>query len=120
VYADVSDIARWDGALLTGGVLTEEARAQLFSRGNLADGTPVDYGMGFVVAKLDGHREVWHNGLAPGAGGYCYNALFPDDGLAIVVLSNGYDFNGQPESLVRQIFRRYVARSSAWRIFRMS
>jgi hypothetical protein len=75
--------------------------------------------MGFVVAKLDGHREVWHNGLAPGAGGYCYNALFPDDGLAIVVLSNGYDFSGRPERLVRQIFRQYVATSTVWRMFRM-
>jgi CubicO group peptidase (beta-lactamase class C family) len=119
VYADVSGIARWDGALLTGKVLTEDARAELFSRGKLADGTPVDYGMGFVVAKLDGHREVWHNGLAPGAGGYCYNALFPDDGLAIVVLSNGYDFSGRPERLVRQIFRQYVATSTVWRMFRM-
>jgi CubicO group peptidase (beta-lactamase class C family) len=107
VYADVTDMARWDAALLTGNVLTEAARAELFARGKLADGTPVDYGMGFVPAKLDGHRLVWHNGLAPGAGGYCYNALFPDDGLAIVVLSNGYDFEGRPERLVRQIVRGF-------------
>jgi D-alanyl-D-alanine carboxypeptidase len=108
VYADVTDMARWDAALLTGKVLTEDGRAELFARGKLADGTPVEYGMGFVPAKLDGHRLVWHNGLAPGAGGYCYNALFPDDGLAIVVLSNGYDFDGRPECLVRQIFREYT------------
>jgi D-alanyl-D-alanine carboxypeptidase len=107
VYAGVNDMARWDAALLTGKVLTAEARADLFARGKLADGTPVDYGMGFVVAEINGHRELWHNGLAPGAGGYCYNALFPDVGLAIVVLSNGCDFNGRPERLVREIVRDF-------------
>jgi hypothetical protein len=69
--------------------------------------------MGFVPAVLAGHREVWHNGLAPGAGGYCYNAIFPDDGLAVVVLSNGSSFDGEPERMVARTLAAYDPRATS-------
>jgi hypothetical protein len=63
--------------------------------------------MGFVPAELLGHREVWHNGLTPGAGGYTYNAIFPDDQLAVIVLSNGSAFRGEPEKMVERTLRAF-------------
>jgi CubicO group peptidase (beta-lactamase class C family) len=113
MFSSARDLARWDTALLGDQLLEPASRALLFAHGALADGTPVDYGMGFVPATVDGHREVWHNGLAPGAGGACYNALFPDDRLAVVVLSNGYGFLSFEETLVRGIFRAYVPTTAA-------
>jgi D-alanyl-D-alanine carboxypeptidase len=105
VYASARDLARWDLTLLEHRILTPASRDLLFSRGTLNDGAPVHYAMGFVPDVAGGHRLVWHNGLAPGAGGYCYNAIFPDDGLAIAVVSNGYDFAERPERIMRGIFR---------------
>jgi hypothetical protein len=69
--------------------------------------------MGFVASQLNGHRELWHNGFAPNAGGYCLNAIFPDDDLAVIVLSNGEAFNGQPEHIVTQILARELPSSAA-------
>jgi hypothetical protein len=39
--------------------------------------------------------------------GYYLNAIFPDDRIAIVILSNGKDFEGQPEQIVRQVFESF-------------
>jgi len=101
------DIARWDIGLMERKVLSASSMQALWSAGTLANGTPVNYAMGFVPAVLAGHREVWHNGLAPGAGGYCFNAIFPDDNLAVVVLSNGYHFDGVPERMVERVLAAY-------------
>ncbi len=107
IVSSATDLARWDIALLQGRVLDAASMHDLWTAGQLADGTPVNYAMGFVPASLAGHREVWHNGLAPGAGGYCYNAIFPDDGLAVIVLSNGLNFAGEPERMVRSVLEAY-------------
>jgi CubicO group peptidase (beta-lactamase class C family) len=107
IVSTANDLARWDDALLHGAVLKPESMRLLWTAGALPDGKPNDYAMGFVSATLDGHREVWHNGLTPGAGGYCYNAIFPDDDLAVVILSNGTKFMGQPEALVKQTLEAF-------------
>ena len=48
-------------------------------------------------------------GYTPRAGGYCYNAIFPDDKLAIIVLSNGSDFQGVAERITSRVLAAYVA-----------
>jgi D-alanyl-D-alanine carboxypeptidase len=106
--SSAEDVAAWDIALLQGTLLDAASMKALWTPGTLADGTATPYAMGFVPASLAGHREVWHNGLAPGAGGYCYNAVFPEDGLAVVVLSNGYDFRGTPELMVERVLAAYA------------
>ena len=47
---------------------------------------------------------MWHNGYTPRAGGYCFNAIFPEQKFAVVVLSNGAGFQGQPEKMVKATF----------------
>jgi CubicO group peptidase (beta-lactamase class C family) len=109
VVSSAPDLALWDTALMNGRVLNESSMKMLWDAGRLADGTAIHYAMGFVPATLGGHREVWHNGLAPGAGGYCYNAIFPDDKLAVIVLSNGYDFQGIAENVTSRVLAAYDA-----------
>jgi hypothetical protein len=50
---------------------------------------------------------MWHNGLVGIGGGYCYNAIFPDDDLAVVVFTNGAGAAGLPESMAQQIAASY-------------
>ena len=107
VVASVHDMAQWDLALMAGDVVAKTDLATMWSPGALNDGTPTTYGMGWIPRLIAGHREVWHNGLAPGAGGYCYNAIFPDDHLAVVVLTNGFGAMGVPESIVATIAASY-------------
>ena len=106
VVSTAEDLLRWDQALLDGRLLKPESMRLLWTAGEPAAGGS-NYAMGFVTASLGGHREVWHNGLTPTAGGYNLNVIFPDDGLAIVVLSNGPDFRPEPEKLVKAIALRF-------------
>ena len=107
VVSTASDLAQWDMALMQGRLLGASSMQELWTAGTLATGARVPYAMGFVPTILDGHREVWHNGLTPGAGGYCFNAIFPDDELAVIVLSNGARFSGKPERIVRNVLESY-------------
>ena len=101
------DLAAWDIALMRGTLLDESGRRALWTAGTLNDGSITDYAMGFIPGTIAGHRVVWHNGLAPGSGGYCYNAIFPDDHLAVIVLSNGYGFEGVPEQMASRVIDGY-------------
>lgn len=107
VVSSAADMARWDVALMHGTLLSAESMHDLWTAGTRPDGTAVPYAMGFVPSTLNGHREVWHNGFTPNAGGYCYNAIFPDDDLAVIVLSNGADFHDRPEAMVRDVLEVY-------------
>ncbi|MDQ6766750.1 MAG: beta-lactamase family protein [Candidatus Eremiobacteraeota bacterium] len=105
IVSTVNDMAKWDKALLRGEVLSKASFRMMITNGKLNDGHDSGYGMGFVPSSQDGHPSAWHNGLTPGAGGYCFNIIYPDDDLAVVILSNGSDFNGEPEQLATKIFR---------------
>lgn len=48
--------------------------------------TEIGYGIGFGVSDRNGVRAVWHNGGMPGVATDL--KMFPDQGIAIVVLSN--------------------------------
>ena len=97
LVSTATDLALWDHALLTGALLNPASMRLLWTA---PTGT---YAMGFVTGDLAGHRELWHNGLTPTAGGYNLNALFPDDHLAIIILSNGPGFAPEPEALAERI-----------------
>lgn len=107
VISSAHDMALWDRALLNGALLPRPSVERMWTAGALSDGSRVNYAMGWVPTTVGGHREVWHNGLAPGVGGYCYNAVFPDDGLAVVVLTNGFGAQGLPERMVARIAAAY-------------
>ncbi len=107
IVASADDLARWDISLMRASLLPQPMIAQMWNTGRLIGGQSVPYGMGWVPATVDGTREVWHNGLAPGVGGYCYNAIFPDRGLAVVVLTNGFSAGGVPERMVQRIAAAY-------------
>ena len=115
IVSTANDLIHWDAALIGGRMLKPDSMRQLWAAGKLANGQPVSYAMGFVPASIAGHREVWHNGYAPLTGGYCLNAIFPDDRLAIVVLSNSPDvvFRGVPEQMVHDILAIIDPRVSA-------
>jgi D-alanyl-D-alanine carboxypeptidase len=101
------DLARWDIALLTGTVLPKSYLESVWGQGAPTGGADERYAMGWMLTHVAGHRQLWHNGLAPGVGGYCYNAIFPDDELAVVVLTNGFGAAGVPERMTREVAAAY-------------
>jgi CubicO group peptidase (beta-lactamase class C family) len=112
VVSTAHDLARWDAALISGKLLTADSMHALWTNGTLSNGEPTHYAMGFIATFIGSHREVWHNGYSPKAGGYCYNAMFPDDQLAVIVLSNASQdsFRGKPEQIVKSVLAFYDPR----------
>jgi D-alanyl-D-alanine carboxypeptidase len=81
-----SDLARWDISVINQSVLTPASyRAQQTSV-LLANGTSTGYGLGVQVGATNGHRLISHTGEVSGF--TAANNIFPDDSVAVVVLTN--------------------------------
>lgn len=83
-----SDLARWDIALMNGTLLKPVSRAALVTEARLNNGLGTGYALGLQVDRTPDGRERWqHSG---GMSGFISkNAMYPADGMALVVLSNG-------------------------------
>jgi CubicO group peptidase (beta-lactamase class C family) len=96
----VQDLEKWDQAIRQPGIFTQASLAQMFTPSPI--GTPVGpYADGWFVTTLNGHRYIWHDGAI---GGFqTMNAVFPDDGIDIIVLTN--DGTGlDPYYIIPQLF----------------
>lgn len=80
LYSTVDDLRKWDRALSTDRLLNDSVRQQMFTPGK------GNYGYGWIIDDVDGHKRISHNG---GVNGFVTNiSRFPDDDVVIVVLSN--------------------------------
>ena len=81
-----SDLARWDIAMIDQALLRPAAWRAMQTDVLLDNGLGSGYGLGVFVGKMDGHRMISHDGEVMGftAG----NFIFPDDKIAVVVLTN--------------------------------
>jgi CubicO group peptidase (beta-lactamase class C family) len=81
-----SDLAKWDIAMIGQTLLQPASWRAMQTEVVLNNGLGSGYGLGVFVGKLDGHRMISHDGEVMGftAG----NAIFPDDKVAVVVLTN--------------------------------
>ncbi len=81
-----SDLARWDIALIQHKVLDAAGYRELTTETRLANGVGTRYGLGLDVVLSSGKRLLEHAGEV---GGFTAdNRIYPDDGVAIVVLVN--------------------------------
>lgn len=83
-----SDLARWDIALMHGAVLSSPSRKALSTENLLSGGTGTKYGLGLFVRMTPEGRLRWDHG-GEVSGFRSQNTIFPNDGMAIVVLTNG-------------------------------
>lgn len=81
-----SDLAKWDIAMIGNTLLQPASWHAMQTEALLNNGLGSGYGLGVFVGKMDGHRMISHDGEVMGftAG----NAIFPDDKVAVVVLTN--------------------------------
>ena len=89
----VADLAKWDAALYTDGILTDSSRRQMWPPVTLNNGTSHPYGFGWELGSFRGHRLVSHSGGLPGFRAQV--ARFVDDKLTIIVLMNLDDVDPQ-------------------------
>jgi CubicO group peptidase (beta-lactamase class C family) len=87
LLSSVSDLARFDIALDDGRLLSESARAQMFTPAVAPAGRELPYGLGWFSQTHAGTRLVWHYGWNPPTASALYLKL-PDEGLTFIALAN--------------------------------
>ena len=80
------DVAKWDISFLKKSLLKPDSYVTETTTIKLNNGKDTGYAMGLFVSKPNGHTMVEHDG--EGAGSLTENRIYPDDGLAVVVLTN--------------------------------
>ncbi|MEO7102995.1 MAG: serine hydrolase domain-containing protein [Gemmatimonadaceae bacterium] len=81
-----SDLAKWDIAMIHESLLARTSYKALETTMLLRNGVSTGYGLGVDVGTMNGHRMISHNGEV--AGFTAGNFVFPDDSVAVVVLTN--------------------------------
>ncbi len=82
----VETLLEWDISVMNQTLLKPASYAAFETEMKLKDGTGTHYGLGVDVNVRDGRRMVSHTGEV---GGFvAANAIYPDDKLAIAVLTN--------------------------------
>jgi CubicO group peptidase (beta-lactamase class C family) len=94
LVSTVHDMARWAAALGSERLLRRETWALAWTPAPVGDAA---YGMGFALRPVAGMRHVGHTGGGPGAATAL--AHFPDEGLSVVLLTNG----AQPPFTMRDL-----------------
>ena len=82
-----TDLAKWDIARINRTLLPADDWATQEATVKLADGTDTHYGLGVFQSQQGGHRIISHGGES--AGFLSTNNVYPDDKVAVVVLTNG-------------------------------
>jgi CubicO group peptidase (beta-lactamase class C family) len=89
LYLSILDLAKWDAALYTDKLLTQASREKIWTAARLSDGSTKDYGFGWHLANLHGHRAVFHGGAWQGF--KTFIVRFLDTKLTIIFLANSWE-----------------------------
>jgi CubicO group peptidase (beta-lactamase class C family) len=85
LYSTVGDLYKWDQALYTDQLVSQETLNTIFTSTISIPGGGV-YGYGWIISQQSGHRVIEHSG---GVNGFVADlARYPDDQVTIIVLSN--------------------------------
>jgi D-alanyl-D-alanine carboxypeptidase len=81
-----SDLARWDISIMDQKLLKPASYQELETEVRLKSGLGTQYGLGVDVSSFSGHRMLSHGGEVSGF--TTQNNVFPDERVAVVVLTN--------------------------------
>ena len=90
LLSSVLDMAKWDAALYTERVLRRSTLEQMWTPATLNNGKSTEYGFGWVVQTMRGHRCISHGG-AHVTGFRSTISRFVDDRLTVVLLANSVE-----------------------------
>ena len=95
-----ADLAKWDVSIINRKVLKPSSYAEFETEVRLNNGAGTEYGLGVDVTMESGRRVLRHGGEVSGY--TSQNTVFPDDHVAIVVLTD-QDAVGAPAQIAQEI-----------------
>jgi D-alanyl-D-alanine carboxypeptidase len=103
------DLAKWDISLINRSVLKPASYREMETEVVLLNGVGTRYGLGMAVTSLSGRRVLEHSGEVSGF--TAENIVLPDDGFAVVVLTN-QDATGAASQIGRGITNWFLQREN--------
>jgi CubicO group peptidase (beta-lactamase class C family) len=100
IISTVGDLAKWDAALNSEKILTSASKQAMWTPTKLNNGTVKNYGFGWYVDELNGHKNIGHSGSTSGFSASFQR--FPDDKTAIIVLCNSGE-SGVATALAKEV-----------------
>ena len=91
LVSSVGDLVKWDLALRSEALLKKSTLDQMWTPTKLSKGGEADYGFGWSIGKVAGHRLIAHGGGIPGFSTQL--SRFVDDDLTVIVLTNADNGN---------------------------
>lgn len=111
LVSNVLDLAKWHLALESGELLSQESYQRMYTPTKLNDGATRPYGYGWALGEREGHKLIHHGG---GINGFSTEiARYPDDRLAVIVLTNTMGSN--PVEIANRIARLMLGLESTER-----
>ncbi len=104
MYVSLLDMVAWNSALDGDKVLSNQIKQQMWTPLRLNSGKTVDYGFGWSLAPVNGHKFVGHGGAWQGFRTAIQR--YPNDNLAVIVLANSD--SAQPDKLAQKIASAFV------------
>jgi D-alanyl-D-alanine carboxypeptidase len=86
IVSTVGDLARWNAGLDGDHLLKAGTKAQMWTAAKLNDGKATKYGFGWFIDSVEQHKNIGHGGSTSGFSASIQR--FPDDKLAVIVLTN--------------------------------
>ncbi len=88
LYFNILDLGKWDAALYGTTLLKQSSLNRMWTVYPLNDGklNPANYGFGWMMEPMNGHRTTQHGGAWQGFS--CFILRYPDDNLSVAVLTN--------------------------------
>lgn len=105
LYTDVVDMAKWDAALYTEKVLKKASLDQMWTPVRLNDGNTAEYGFGWDITSVNGHRLIEHGGAWQGF--TTQISRYADDRFTVIVLTNLDSEHSQPDKIAHEIAALY-------------
>ena len=107
LYFTVLDLARWDAALYTEKLLKRSSLQQMWTPVKLNNGKTYDYGFGWFLNQIHGHKIIEHGGAWQGF--TTQISRYVDDRLTVVALTNLDSAHSHAEDIVHEVAGVYVA-----------
>jgi len=109
IYSSVDDLIRWDEALRSHSLLSEQefqptvTPVKIPGQSSVSDKENEGYGFGWFLDTYRGHRRMWHTGSTIGF--QTVIERFPKSNLTIIILANRTDLN--PKDLADKVADLY-------------
>jgi D-alanyl-D-alanine carboxypeptidase len=86
IVSNIGDLTKWNAALDSDAILNGSSKEQMWTPTKLKNGMVAKYGFGWFIEFVNEHRNVGHGGSTSGFSASIQR--FPDDKLAVILLSN--------------------------------